>query len=206
MSRRLKRSFVWSTLILAAVLAGMTGAVSPAAAAKGSLTMAHGGSLRSIDPQLTYGTYEMRALRHIYEPLLDLDASGEKLVPVLAESWRISPDGLTYTFKLRSGVKFANGEPFDAKAVLATIERGKTDKKLGFNFIYSAIAQTSSPDPSTVILKTDKPQASARTTTSPTGRGPSRSRSMSPTTAWSWRRGPTTGSLGCPRSSASPCA
>ena len=159
MSRRLKRSLIWSSLIFAAVLAGMTAAISPAAAAKGSLTMAHGGSLRSIDPQLTYGAYEMRALRHVYEPLLDLDASGEKLIPVLAESWRISPDGLTYTFKLRPGVKFANGEPFDAKAVLATIERGKTDKKLGFNFIYSAIEKASSPDPSTVILKTEKLQA-----------------------------------------------
>ncbi len=159
MSRQLKRSLIWSTLVLVAVLAGMALTVSSASAAKGSLTMAHGGSLRSIDPQLTYGTYEMRALRHVYEPLLDLDATGGKLVPVLAESWRVSPDGLTYTFKLRPGIKFANGEPFDAKAVLATIERGKADKKLGFNFIYSAIAQASSPDLSTVILKTDKPQA-----------------------------------------------
>lgn len=51
-----------------------------------------------------------------------------KVVPALAESWTVSRNGTEYTFKLREGVKFHNGEAFNANSVVATWERGKKDK------------------------------------------------------------------------------
>ena len=57
-----------------------------------------------------------------YEPLVSRDENG-KIVPNLAESWEISPDGKVWTFKLRKGVKFHSGAPFNAEAVKATYER-----------------------------------------------------------------------------------
>lgn len=57
--------------------------------------------------------------RNVYDPLVFLDANGQ-FRPALARSWEISPDGLTYTFKLREGVKFHDGTPFNAPAVKFT--------------------------------------------------------------------------------------
>ena len=45
------------------------------------------------------------------------------VAPGIAESWTTSPDGLTYTFKLRHGVKFTDGTPLDAKAVIWNVDR-----------------------------------------------------------------------------------
>jgi ABC-type transport system substrate-binding protein len=58
----------------------------------------------------------------VNESLTKFDTNRE-VVPNLAESWKISDDGLTYTFTLRSGVKFTDGEPFDATAAKYTLDR-----------------------------------------------------------------------------------
>jgi peptide/nickel transport system substrate-binding protein len=121
--------------------------------------MAHGGSLRSLDPQAVFGAYEMRAMRQLYEPLLGLSADGTELVPLLAEAWEVADDNLTYTFTLREGVTFSDGTPFDANAVIATVERGKADPTLGFNFLFAPIAEVTSPDPFTVVLRRETPDA-----------------------------------------------
>jgi len=53
---------------------------------------------------------------NIFETLTKINADGS-VSPLLAESWEVSPDLKTYTFKLRRGVTFQNGEPFNAAAV-----------------------------------------------------------------------------------------
>ncbi|HTO61974.1 MAG TPA: ABC transporter substrate-binding protein, partial [Bradyrhizobium sp.] len=55
-------------------------------------------------------------LYNVYETLTKINEDGS-VSPLLAESWQASPDLKTYTFKLRKGVKFQNGEPFDSAAV-----------------------------------------------------------------------------------------
>ncbi len=57
----------------------------------------------------------------VFETLVDVDKYGNP-VPLLAESWETSDDGLTYTFHLRQGVRFHDGTPFDAKAAKFAIE------------------------------------------------------------------------------------
>ena len=65
-------------------------------------------------------------LYNIYETLTKINADG-RVTPLLAESWDVSPDLKTYTFKLRKGVKFHNGEPFNCAGgeVLLRPHRGE---------------------------------------------------------------------------------
>ena len=64
---------------------------------------------------------------NIFETLTKINSDGS-VSPLLAESWEVSPDLKTYTFKLRKGVKFQNGEPFNAKAVKFSFERAGAEK------------------------------------------------------------------------------
>jgi peptide/nickel transport system substrate-binding protein len=61
--------------------------------------------------------------RNIYDTLVYRDAETLEFVPGLAESWEISVDGLRYTFRLRQGITFHDGTPFNADAVRVSIER-----------------------------------------------------------------------------------
>lgn len=64
----------------------------------------------------------MQAYPLIYDSLVEYGEKG-KIIPSLAESYKISSDGKTYTFYLKKGVKFSDGTPFDAKAVEFSIKR-----------------------------------------------------------------------------------
>ncbi|WP_260260226.1 nickel ABC transporter substrate-binding protein [Vibrio intestinalis] len=74
-----------------------------------------------INPHQT-SPNQMYAQAMVYEPLVKY-AEGGKLVPWLAKSWTLSDDGTEYTFKLREGVKFSNGEDFNAQAVKLNFEQ-----------------------------------------------------------------------------------
>ncbi|XAH22478.1 ABC transporter substrate-binding protein [Xylophilus sp. GW821-FHT01B05] len=66
-------------------------------------------------------------LYNIYETLTKINSDGS-VTPLLAERWEVSPDLKTYTFHLRKGVKFQNGEPFNAQSVKFSFERAASDK------------------------------------------------------------------------------
>jgi len=76
-----------------------------------------------LDGALVSDGESLRAIDQIYETLVDLKPGTTEVEPGLAESWEISEDGLTYTFKLRDGVVFHDGEPFNAEAVCANFDR-----------------------------------------------------------------------------------
>ncbi len=71
---------------------------------------------------------EVQVLRNVYDSLVAIDFD-ETIHPWLAESFEQSPDGLTYTFKLREDVKFHDGEPFNAAAVKANFDKITGDKE-----------------------------------------------------------------------------
>jgi len=64
---------------------------------------------------------------NIFETLTRINADGS-VTPLLAESWEVSPDLRTYTFRLRRGVKFSNGEPFTARSAKFSFERAGAEK------------------------------------------------------------------------------
>ena len=74
----------------------------------------------NLDPHIYRAVWGVQSV--IYDPLV-LYSSGGKIEPGLAESWTVSEDGKTYTFKLRSGVVFHDGAPFDADAVVWNLKR-----------------------------------------------------------------------------------
>ena len=76
-----------------------------------------------IDPHLNASSELGIPLRSVYDTLVFLNPESGKFIPGLAKSWTISPDGLTYIFTLRPDVTFHDGTPFNAKAVLANLDR-----------------------------------------------------------------------------------
>ena len=74
----------------------------------------------TLDPRAVGGDLAWTEINYMVEPLYDIDASSN-FYPRLAESWEILDD-LTWQFKLREGVTFHNGEPFNAESVKYTIE------------------------------------------------------------------------------------
>ncbi len=99
--------------------------------------------------------------QNIYESLTRIDRNG-KIVPGLAESWTVSPDGKEYVFKLRSGVKYHDGEDFDAEDVKFTIERliaPGPDNKIPARNLYVSIEKVEVVDPLTVKITMKNPDA-----------------------------------------------
>jgi peptide/nickel transport system substrate-binding protein len=77
----------------------------------------------ALDPAQVTDLNSNRVGRRVVETLVAFADESTQIVPGLAESWTISKDGLNYTFKLRKGIAFHDGTPFNAQAVKFSIER-----------------------------------------------------------------------------------
>jgi len=87
----------------------------------GTLTMAIRKDITLLNPLVSTKSVDKRVRGLTFEPLLGLDRNG-KVQPNLAEAWSVSEDGKLYTFKLRKGVKFHNGQEMEAEDVKFSIE------------------------------------------------------------------------------------
>jgi oligopeptide transport system substrate-binding protein len=76
----------------------------------------------TIDPVMAQDTTSARVLYDLFAQLVDFDQSNN-IIPGLAKSWNISPDGKTYTFHLRDGLKFSDGSPLTANDVVFSWQR-----------------------------------------------------------------------------------
>ncbi|WP_137134508.1 ABC transporter substrate-binding protein [Rhizobium sp. FKY42] len=95
--------------------------------------------------------------QNIFEGLTTIDKDG-KVQPQLADSWTISPDGLTYTFKLRSGVMFHNGEAFDSSVAKFSIDRARAADSVNPQKRYFAsVDSVETPDAATLVVKLKSP-------------------------------------------------
>jgi peptide/nickel transport system substrate-binding protein len=90
---------------------------------------------------------------NVFEGLTKINVDGS-VTPLLAESWTMDPDGKSYTFRLRRGVKFHDGEALDSAAVKFSFERAKHEKSTNKakGAVFNNISAISAPDPHTVIL------------------------------------------------------
>jgi len=97
---------------------------------------------------------------NVFEGLTRFMGDGS-VVPGLAESWEISDDGLTYTFKLHDGVTFHDGTTMDAEDVKFSLDRiGAEDSANAQKALYAAISEVNVIDPLTVEVKLSEPNGS----------------------------------------------
>jgi peptide/nickel transport system substrate-binding protein len=112
---------------------------------------------KRLDPQTHVGTIAESQLRHMYEPLVMIDRDLQTVKPVLATEWR-RLDDLTFEFKLRQGVKYHNGEDFDAEAAKFSIMRPiDPANKADARTTYAGITDVQVVDKYTINVKTAKP-------------------------------------------------
>ncbi len=88
-----------------------------------TLVVGHVAELQTLDPAQAVTISDFRILINIYDGLLHYKDGSLDVEPGLAEAWDVSPDGKTYTFSLRKGVKFHDGTDFDADAVKFNFDR-----------------------------------------------------------------------------------
>jgi peptide/nickel transport system substrate-binding protein len=97
-------------------------------------------------------------LYNVYETLTKINEDGS-VAPLLAESWEVAPDIKTYTFKLRKGVKYQNGEPFDSAAVKFSYERAAAPTSTNKDkSLFQSIAAVTTPDADTVVITMKNPE------------------------------------------------
>lgn len=120
------------------------------------LVYAQGADPRGLDPHLVDDGESAKVTIQIYEGLLEYEETTTELRPCLAEEMpTVSEDGLTYTFKLRQGVKFHDGTDFNAEAVKFNIERqtvNKTEDMPYADFCYSYVDHVEVVDDYTVNI------------------------------------------------------
>jgi len=104
-------------LALLVALAGLT--PSPSRAAGKDFVIGMSGDATSLNPVIATDGRSYIAEWPLFDSLVELD-QGLNVKPLLAESWEVSRDGLTYTFKLKRGVKWHDGKPFTARDVAFT--------------------------------------------------------------------------------------
>ncbi|MCS0542855.1 ABC transporter substrate-binding protein, partial [Aeromonas veronii] len=121
------------------------------------ITIAIKDNLISMDPQDTNDTLSGSIQSTMFEGLMGFDKD-MKLIPVLAESYEASDDAKVFTFKLKEGVKFHDGTPFNAEAVKINIDRvANPENKLKRYSMFELVAETEAVDEYTFKVTLKEP-------------------------------------------------
>ncbi|CAG1017643.1 Periplasmic dipeptide transport protein [Burkholderiaceae bacterium] len=186
-----------SRLIAALALAALAIAAAPASAQPRKDTAILGMTLEpapGLDPTSASAAAIGEVVHYnVLEGLTKINMDG-RITPLLAESWSIDPDGKLYTFKLRRGVRFHDGETFDASDVKFSFERAKADGSTNKakKQVFDNISRIDTPDEHTVMVVLNNadgnflfrmgentavildPKSAATTASKPIGTGPFR--------------------------------
>jgi len=121
---------------------------------------------KSLDPAAVTAVNDFRILVNLYEGLLKYKPGTLEVAPGLAESWEVSEDGTVYTFKLREGVMFHDGTPFNAQAVKFNFDRMLNEDHpyhdtgpFPLAFFFSSVQETAALDDTTVQFTLNEPYA-----------------------------------------------
>ncbi|BDA86426.1 peptide ABC transporter substrate-binding protein [Aureimonas sp. SA4125] len=149
----------------------------PAAAqgtAGGEIIVAYKDDVATLDPAIGYDWQNWSMIKSLFDGLMDYEPGTTTLRPGLAESYEISPDGKTFTFVLREGVKFHNGRVMTAEDVKYSLDRVTNPKTqspgagffgaiAGFDAMADGTAESLSgvttPDAKTVKIELSRPDA-----------------------------------------------
>lgn len=141
-------------LVAVSVLSSV--AVLPTWAAKDAV-IAVGSTFTTLDPYNANDSLSQSVAKSFYQGLFGFDKN-MKLTHVLAEDYQISEDGLEYTIKLRTGIKFQDGTDFNADAVKANLDRASNpENRLKRYNLFMNIAATKVIDPATIKITLKQP-------------------------------------------------
>jgi peptide/nickel transport system substrate-binding protein len=140
----------------------------------GTMTVSYQDDITTLDPAIGYDWQNPSMMQAIFDGLMDYEPGTTKLTPDLAESVAVAPDGLSYTFKLRHGVKFHNGREMISADVKYTLERlanpatqspgqGYFSPIAGFDDFVAGkttgLSGVTTPDDYTVVIAMSRPTA-----------------------------------------------
>jgi oligopeptide transport system substrate-binding protein len=118
----MKRLFVAAMAVVSATMfAPLASGETPKQG--GAAVVTFNNDLTTLDPQVGYDWQNWSVIKSIFDGLMDYKPGTTELEPDLAKEYTVSDDGLTYTFKLRDGIKFHNGRPVTAADVKYSLER-----------------------------------------------------------------------------------
>ncbi len=153
---------------------GCSRSVSPNTTAAKILNFGNGTEPEELDPHIVTGVTENNIITSLFEGLVNYHPSGEGVSPGVAETWETSPDGLSWTFHLRTTARWSNGEPLTASDFLRSYQRiltptmaakyagnlfhvfGAEDFNTGKITDFSATG-FSAPDPHTLVMRLNHP-------------------------------------------------
>ncbi|MHA1599454.1 MAG: ABC transporter substrate-binding protein [Alphaproteobacteria bacterium] len=166
------RIFASATVVAAFALASFTAQAEPKQG--GAMVVTYKDDISTFDPAIGYDWQNWSMIKSLFSGLMDYKPGTTELIPDLAESYTIAPDGLTYTFKLRQGVKFHNGRELTSADVKYSIERSVNPETQspgqgffwqieGYDAMVSdgvkELSGITTPDDYTVIFKLSQPDA-----------------------------------------------
>ena len=140
----------------------------------GNMIVTYKDDMATLDPAIGYDWQNWSMIKSVFDGLMDYEPGTTTLRPGLAESYTLSDDGLTYTFKLRPGVKFHNGREMTAEDVVWSINRvvNPATQSPGQGFFgmiegfddaaagkAPGLSGISAPDAGTVVFKLSRPDA-----------------------------------------------
>src|SRR5437867_4015297 len=165
-----RRRTLFSVVALGALVGCL--AMASSAAAQGTETPRRGGILLSaigadapsLDPHQESTFATLQPVAPLYSTLLQFDPYNyPNVIGDVASEWKISPDGLTYTFKIRGDIRFHDGSTLTAADVKATYDKIVFPPAAVRSIrqpYYAAIANIEAPDPTTVVIKAKFPSVS----------------------------------------------
>ena len=162
MQRRTRSLFAVVTVVLAMVAAACGSSKSSSASSGTTASPAAGSSNATLhlayladmsvpDPDVFYDIEGNTVILSTYEGLVKYAPDSTKVVPALATSYDVSPDGLTYTFHLRQGVTFHDGTPMDSQAVNTSFQR-RLDVNSAPAYMLANVTSMDTPDPMTFVV------------------------------------------------------
>jgi oligopeptide transport system substrate-binding protein len=146
--------------VAALALAAVSSALAQEAKPGGEIVVTYQNDVATLDPAIGYDWQNWSMIKSLFDGLMDYEAGTATLRTDLAESYEISPDGLTFTFKLHPGVKFHNGRELTADDVKYSIERvlDPATQSPGAGF-FGSIKTISVVDPLTIKFELSRPDA-----------------------------------------------
>lgn len=154
-------------IMVLCLLTGLLSGCKPQATQPVTLVFAKSGDVVNLDPANVTDGESITVMNNIFEGLVKYKPGSTEVEPSLATSWEPSSDGLVWTFHLRQGVKFQDGTPFNADAVVFSYERQRDPSNLYHQYgkweywgwCFSEIAKTEKIDDYTVKITLSRPFA-----------------------------------------------